>query len=104
MAKKLVFTGGHHNSALSVAKLLLNRGLGGAGETEDVEVVWLAHKYTMLGDRSLSAEYQEVTNAGIKFRELQAGKLYKTFNRARNFGKWIWWCGQGLRHCCWSRS
>lgn len=72
MAKKVVFTGGHHSSALSVAREIINRELA--------EVVWFGHKHTMLGDRSLSAEYEEVSKSGIKFIEIKAGKLYKTFH------------------------
>lgn len=69
---KLVFTGGHHNSALSVAQEIKKRGIG--------DIVWFGHKYSMLGDKNVSAEYREVTQNEIRFRELIAGKVYKTFN------------------------
>lgn len=70
--KKIVFTGGHHNSALSVARELQS--------SQDLETVWYGHKHTMAGDSSVSAEYREVTESGIQFRELHAGKVYKTWN------------------------
>lgn len=70
--KKIVFTGGHHNSALAVARELI--------ETYGYEVVWFGHKFTMRKDRNVSSEFKEVTAANIKFVELHAGKLYKTFN------------------------
>lgn len=69
---RVVFTGGHHNSALEVARRLrLEHG---------ADILWLGHKHTMLGDTSLSAEYKEVTSYGIPFKDLKAGKLYKTFD------------------------
>lgn len=70
--KTLVFTGGHHTSALVVAKELILQG--------KYEVVWFGHRYSMWGDKSDSAEYKEVTAAGIKFYDLKAGKFYNTFN------------------------
>ncbi len=71
-APRIVITGGHHNSALAVAKELVNR--------EIADVTWYGHKHTMLGDKEDSAEYKEVSQSGIKFREIIAGKVYKTFN------------------------
>ncbi len=70
--KTLVFTGGHHTSALVVAKELILQG--------KYEVVWFGHRHSMWGDKSDSAEYKEVTAAGIKFYDLKAGKFYNTFN------------------------
>lgn len=70
---RVIFTGGHHNSALEVAKHLKR-------VRPKVQLLWLGHKHSMLGDSSLSAEYQEVSRAGIEFREIKAGKLYKTFH------------------------
>ena len=71
MAKTVVFTGGHHNSALAVALKLKQMG---------VNVVWFGHKFTIKGDKQLSAEYQEVTSEGIPFYELKTGKFYRTSN------------------------
>lgn len=68
---KIVFTGGHHNSALEVAKKLKKQGH---------QVHWIGHKFTMSGDKSLSAEYQEVTNQDIPFYELKTGKFYNVYN------------------------
>lgn len=69
--KTILFTGGHHNSALVVAKELKKEGY---------QIVWLGHKFTQRGDKSLSAEYQEVTKAEIDFYELKAGKFYRKFD------------------------
>jgi len=70
--KTLVFTGGHHTSALVVAKELILQ--------DKYKVVWFGHRHSMWGDKSDSAEYKEVTAAGIKFYDLKAGKFYNTFN------------------------
>lgn len=69
----IIFTGGHHNSALEVARSLREK-------REDIDLLWLGHKHSMLGDDAVSAEYQEVTDSGIEFKEIKAGKLYKTFH------------------------
>ncbi len=69
--KTLVFTGGHHNSALPVATALKKEG---------TNIVWLGHRHSQWGDTSDSAEYSDVTASGIPFFDLQAGKFYKTFH------------------------
>lgn len=74
--KTIVFTGGHHNSALVVAESLLKQGY---------KVAWIGHKFTMKEDKQVSAEYQEVTAAGIPFYELKTGKFY----RQRNPLQWL---------------
>jgi UDP-N-acetylglucosamine--N-acetylmuramyl-(pentapeptide) pyrophosphoryl-undecaprenol N-acetylglucosamine transferase len=66
--KKVVFTGGHHNSALVVALELKRQGY---------DVYWVGHKFTSTGDKSVSAEYLEVTKNNIPFFELKTGKVYK---------------------------
>ncbi len=72
MTKPIItFTGGHHNSSLVIAKELLKQDYG---------IVWIGHKYTMSGDKKVSAEYLEVTRAGIPFHELKTGKIYKKLN------------------------
>ncbi len=71
MKPTIVFTGGHHNSALVIAKIL---------QKEGYRIIWIGHKFTARGDKSLSAEYQEITKANIRFLELKAGKFYQKFN------------------------
>ncbi len=68
MKPRIIFTGGHHNSALEVAKILKKEGY---------RIIWIGHKFTSRGEKSLSAEYQEVTGEGIKFLELKTGKFFK---------------------------
>lgn len=69
---KIVITGGHHNSGLAVVKKLKEKGAA--------DLLWLGHKYSMWGDENVSAEYNEVKKANIPFKELKAGKVYKTYH------------------------
>lgn len=72
----LIFTGGHHSSALAVANYL---------RKHDWSVVWLGHRYSQWKDRSDSAEYREVTSSGIPFYDLKAGKAYRTYHPLKLF-------------------
>lgn len=67
----IIFTGGHHNSGLEVA--LEARKYGH-------HVIWIGHKFASRGDKSLSAEYKEITQNKIKFLELKTGRVYKQRN------------------------
>ncbi len=71
MKQLIVFTGGHHNSTLEVAKLVQKNGF---------QVLWLGHKFNPGDNKSLSAEYQEVSLAKIEFQELKTGRFYKKIN------------------------
>lgn len=71
MNKTIIFTGGHHNSTLEIAKSCHQLGH---------KVIWIGHKFASKGDKSLSAEYQEVTASGFTFLELKTGKFYRRFN------------------------
>ena len=62
----IVITGGHHNSALVVAKELIKRGHN---------IAWIGHRHSSRGDKGDSAEYLEVKAAGISFNNLNAAKL-----------------------------
>ncbi len=71
MKSTIVFTGGHHNSALVVALALKKEGH---------PIVWIGHKFAAGGDKNVSAEYQEITRNQIPFYELKTGKFYRQFN------------------------
>lgn len=71
MKQTIIFTGGHHNSALVVALALKKEGH---------PIVWIGHKFAAGGDKNVSAEYQEVTRNQIPFYELKTGKFYRQFN------------------------
>lgn len=68
MKKLIIFTGGHHNSTLEIAKAVIKEGY---------DVLWLGHKFNSGDNKSLSAEYQEVIAAKINFLELKTGRFYK---------------------------
>jgi len=68
---KLVFIGGHHNSALALALAMKNEGH---------LIYWFGHKHTMKKEKSLSAEYLEVVKNKIPFFEIKTGKFYSNNN------------------------
>ena len=49
-------------------------------QKENYPIIWIGHKFASKGDKSLSAEYQEITSSGIRFLELKAGKFYQKFS------------------------
>ncbi|MCJ7827688.1 UDP-N-acetylglucosamine--N-acetylmuramyl-(pentapeptide) pyrophosphoryl-undecaprenol N-acetylglucosamine transferase [Patescibacteria group bacterium] len=69
--KKVVFTGGHHNSGLVVAQAMQKKGW---------EVFWFGHRRSMDLDQSDSAEYKEVTQASIPFYELKTAKIHHIYH------------------------
>lgn len=71
MKPTIVFTGGHHNSALVVALYLKKEGY---------QIAWIGHKFAAGGDKNVSAEYQEVVRNNIPFYELKTGKFYRQYN------------------------
>ncbi len=68
MNKLILFTGGHHNSTLEIAKATQKNGFS---------VLWLGHKFNSGDNKSFSAEFQEVSQAKIQFLELKTGRFYK---------------------------
>lgn len=60
---KLLFTGGHHNSALATVDWLIEMGL--------------ALKFSWIGMKN-SPEYSEVSKRPVKFYTINAGKLFRT--------------------------
>ena len=62
MNSKIVFIGGHHNSALIIAKALKKKGH---------KIYWFGHRHTMRSEQSLSLEFQEIKKAGILFIEIK---------------------------------
>lgn len=73
---KIVFTGGHHTSALPVIAEISQR-------YPDAELFWFGHAHTLEGDQNMTLEYLDITALGIPFFDLKAGKLYKTTNLKR---------------------
>ncbi|MDQ5981397.1 MAG: UDP-N-acetylglucosamine--N-acetylmuramyl-(pentapeptide) pyrophosphoryl-undecaprenol [Patescibacteria group bacterium] len=72
---KIVFTGGHHNSAL-VTLDALHEELSTA--ERDHTFYWIGKKYVDKSRTTLSPEYIEVTKRNVDFVEFTAGKLFRT--------------------------
>jgi len=73
---KILITGGHHSSALPVIKKLKK-------EHKDAQMYWVGHKHSLKGDKRSTLEYIEITELGIPFYNLHAGKFYKTYDPIR---------------------
>lgn len=73
---KIVITGGHHTTAFAVIDELKK-------SVRHLDILWLGHKYSMPKDKAESAEFLSVTNRGIKFVDLKAGKFYRTYHPLR---------------------
>lgn len=71
---KIVIVGGHHVSALVLAKLLRAR---------DYKIFWFGTRYPRWPEKTEGIEYQQVMAAGFPFFDLKAGKFYKNFK--------TWW-------------
>ena len=70
---KLVITGGHHSSALPIIHKIRDQKLA-------IDIYWIGHKHSLLGDQNDTLEYKEITSLNIPFYDLQAGKVYKSLN------------------------
>lgn len=84
----ICITGGHHNSALVVARELVARGH---------KVDWIGHRYAARGDKHDSAEYLEVTGSIIPFHDLVAGKLQPNLRELVRFPLGLYHALQILR-------
>ncbi|MCX6792244.1 MAG: UDP-N-acetylglucosamine--N-acetylmuramyl-(pentapeptide) pyrophosphoryl-undecaprenol N-acetylglucosamine transferase [Candidatus Gottesmanbacteria bacterium] len=65
--KTIVITGGHITPALAVIDAL----------KDDVSIVFIGRKYAMEGSRTPSFEYRLITEKGIKFISITAGRLQR---------------------------
>lgn len=68
---KILIAGGHLSPAIAVIEELKKKH----------EVVYVGRKYAMEGDNALSLEYQTVPGLGIKFEEINPGRLQRYFTR-----------------------
>lgn len=85
----IVITGGHHNSALVVARELIAQGH---------TVEWIGHRRAAVGDTRDSAEYIEVKEANIPFHELKAGKSSLRLDNLFNIPLGIYRAQKMLHH------
>jgi len=70
---KLVIIGGHHSSALPIIYKIRS-------QKSDIDIYWIGHRHSLAGDKNDTLEYKEITALNIPFYDLQAGKIYKSFN------------------------
>ena len=75
---KLVFSGGHHNSAIATIDYLVDPKNLEQIEGTQFDFVWVGQKFT--GQKEITPEYKEVTDRNIKFYNLKAGKLFRYFS------------------------
>jgi UDP-N-acetylglucosamine--N-acetylmuramyl-(pentapeptide) pyrophosphoryl-undecaprenol N-acetylglucosamine transferase len=68
MNNKIVFTGGHHNSTIIVARLLAQKGH---------KIIWFGHKFSTQNDHNFSQEYQDLQKTNFQFVNLKSGKIYR---------------------------
>jgi len=87
--KKIVITGGHHNSALVVAKDL---------QKNNITVEWIGHRHAANNDRNDSAEYLEVNSSNIRFHVLKAGKLDTNLKNLYAIPRGFYQARQYLKH------
>ena len=68
---KVVITGGHLTPALAVIEKI----------PKDWEVLFVGRKHAMEGEKEVSLEYQAIKSLGIKFVDLNAGRVQRSFSR-----------------------
>ena len=68
---KVAFIGGHLAPALAVIE-----GLSGSKDA-----IFLGRKYGLEGDKAVTLEYQTITNLGIPFFEIRAGRMQRHLSR-----------------------
>ncbi|PIR42313.1 hypothetical protein CO058_00955 [candidate division WWE3 bacterium CG_4_9_14_0_2_um_filter_35_11] len=71
MRHKLLFTGGHHNSALAVINWLI-------AKDKDIKIEWVGDQYPSKG--ITYPEYKEVSELKIPYHKITAGKLFRFTN------------------------
>ncbi len=71
---KIVIVGGHHISALVLAKYLKER---------HHQIYWLGTRYPRWPEKTEGREYRQVKSEKIPFFDLKTGKFYQNF--------WRWW-------------
>ena len=69
--RKIVICGGHLTPALALIEKLEKR--------KDAQIIFFGRKYATEGNKSISAEYRQITKKGIKFIPITAGRLQRKF-------------------------
>jgi UDP-N-acetylglucosamine--N-acetylmuramyl-(pentapeptide) pyrophosphoryl-undecaprenol N-acetylglucosamine transferase len=69
---KILITGGHLTPALAVVDELKKQGFH--------KIIWIGTKYNQAGNKNLSPEFNIITSKKIKFYDIKAGKLSRTWS------------------------
>lgn len=90
MRKKILIIGGHVTPALAVIEKLES--------TTQWEILYVGRTHALEGDRSISVEYQLITNRKIPFRTLTTGRLQRSITRYTlvSLLKLVYGCIQGF--------
>ena len=77
---KILITGGHPTPALALIDELKKK--------KNLKIVFVGRKHPVIGEKTLSFEYQEIKKRGVKFIDLKTGKLPRFFTKEIfiNFG------------------
>lgn len=70
---KIIVTGGHLSPALAVIDRL--------AQEKNIQIIFVGRKYNLIGDKSESLEYQEITKRKISFTTLETGRAIKEISR-----------------------
>lgn len=68
--KNLLFTGGHHNSAVAVIDYIQSN-------FPHIKIFWVGKKY-IPHTKKLLPEYNEVTKRGVEYHKINTGKVFRT--------------------------
>lgn len=71
--KKILICGGHLSPALALIEGLM--------ENNKFELIYAGRKHSLEGDCALSLEYKTISSLGLKFIELNPGRLSRIFTR-----------------------
>lgn len=70
--KKIIFTGGHHNSTQLVLEWIQNNT-----DKDKIEFIWIGRKFIPNSKTIQTPEYKEISPIVNRFYDLDAGKLYR---------------------------
>lgn len=73
VGKIIIITGGHHSSSIPVIERLKSTN-------PNLKIIWFGHKHSLRDDKNSTLEYLEITKLNIPFVNLNAGKVYKTYD------------------------
>jgi len=82
---KILITGGHPTPALALIDEIKKK--------KNIEIIFVGRKHPVFGEKTLSFEYQEIKKKGIKFINLNTGKLPRFFTKEIFINLWLFFTG-----------